>query len=171
MGNFDRFENPSGRAFKADPIELSEGLLRFPSAPPSTTTRGCGAALDLVYQAAEVIQGIENHANEAEKSFANALQTLQLAEKRIEELEGELQSAQACISEARVTIRESDEALKIERSRLEAAERRMCQIEIRAKTAEAQAKENANTVTRIEEAIRSQILAKRPPVNKRTSAA
>ena len=154
MGNLDRFENPSGRPFKADPIELSEGLLRFPSTPPSTTTRGCGAALDLVYQVAEVIQGIENHANEAEKSFANAVQTLQTREKRIEELEKELQSAQACISHARVKIRESDEALKIERSRLEAAERRMCQIEVRARTAEAQAKENANAVTRIEEAIR-----------------
>lgn len=160
MGNLDRFENPSGRPFKA----ASEGLLRFPSTPPSTTTRGHGAALDLVYQAAEVIQGIENHANEAEKSFANALQTLQLAEKRIRELEKGLQSAQACISEARVTIKELDEALKIERSRLEAAE-------MRARTAEAQAKENANTVTRVQEAIRSLILAKRPPVNKRTSAA
>src|ERR1039458_3442260 len=40
MGNLDRFENPSGRRFKADPIEPSEGLLRFPSTPPSTTTRG-----------------------------------------------------------------------------------------------------------------------------------
>jgi chromosome segregation ATPase len=163
MSNVDRFENPSGRPFKANPIELSAGLFRFPGAPPSTTRSGCGAALDLVYQAAEVIHGIENHANAAEKDFANALQTLQLAETRIEELEKELQSAQACIGEARVTIKESNEALKSERSRLEAAERKMCQIEMRARTAEAQAKENANAVSRIEEAIRSQILAKRPP--------
>jgi hypothetical protein len=87
MGSLDRFEDLSGRPIKADPIELSEGLLHFPSTPPSTATRGCGAAIDLVYQAAELIRGIESHANETEKSFADALQKLQLAEKRIEELE------------------------------------------------------------------------------------
>jgi hypothetical protein len=54
----------------------------------------------------------------------------------------------------------------VERSRLEAAERKMCQIEMRARTAEAQAKENANTAARIEEAIRVQILEKRLPLNK-----
>jgi len=171
MGSLDRVEDLSGRPFKADPIELSEGLLHFPSTPPSTAARGCGAAIDLVYQAAELIRGIESHANETEKSFADALKKLQLAEKRIEELEKDLHSARACISEARVKIKNSDEAAKTERARLEAAEKRMSQIEMRARTAEAQAKENANAVTRIEEAIRTQLLAKRPPLNKRTSAA
>jgi hypothetical protein len=47
----------------------------------------------------------------------------------------------------------------------------MYQIEMRARTAEAQATENANAVTRIEEAIRTEILAKRIPLNRRTSAA
>jgi len=168
MGNLDRL-------YDLPPIAPSEGVLHFPSTPPSTATRGCGAALDLVYQAAEVIKGIENHANEAEKYARgvadNALRKLQLAEKRIEELETELQSAQACISEARVKIKESDEARKVERSCLEAADRQICQIEMRARTAEAQARENANAVARIEQAIRTQILAKRLPLNKPISAA
>jgi hypothetical protein len=86
-------------------------------------------------------------------------------------LETELQSAQACISEARVKIKESDEATKVDKSRLEAAERKMCQIEMRARTAEGQARENANAVARIEEAIRTQILAKRLPLNELTSGA
>jgi chromosome segregation ATPase len=158
MGNYRQSEN----RFKALPIEPSERLRRFPGAPPPVrTTSGCGAALDLVYQAAEVIEGIENQANEAENVVDEAFQKLRLAEERIEELEKELQSAQSCISEARIKIKESEEATKVERSRLEAAEAKMYQIEMRARTAEAQATEKANAVSRIEEAIRTEILAKR----------
>jgi len=171
MGNLDRYYDlPSERPFKADPSEPSEGVLHFPAAPPSATSTGCIAALDLVSQAAEVIKGIENHASESEKrvrSIADkAIKELQLTENRIVELETELQSAQTCIRDARVKLKESDEAAKVERSRLEAAERKMCQIEMRARTAEAQARENSNTVARIEEAIRVQILEKRLPLNK-----
>lgn len=86
-------------------------------------------------------------------------------------METELDTAKACINEARVKIKEADEAAKIERGRLEAADRKLCQIEMRARTAEAQAKENANAVLRIEEAIRTQILANRPSLNKPTSVA
>ena len=157
----------SGRPFKADQGKSSERVFNFPGSTPSATSKGRVAALDLVSQAVEVIKGIENHANESEKhvrSIADkAIQRLQLAESRIEELETELQSAQACIREARVKIKESVESANFERSRLEAAERKMCQIEMRARTAEAQAKENANMVARIEEAIRVQILEKRLP--------
>ena len=155
MGNYRQSEN----AFKAIPIERSEGIRRFPSPPP--TTSGCGAALHLISQAAEVIDDIENHANEAESVVEEAFQELRLAEERIEELEKELQSAQACISEARTKIKESEEAAKVERARREAAEAKIYQIELRARTAEAQARDNANTVTRIEEAIRTEILVKR----------
>ena len=149
--------------------------MRFPSPPPSAATRVCGDALDLVYQAAEVIKGIEHQATVAEKRARdvaeNAMQKLQVAENRIQELESELESARACINEARVKIREADETAKVDRSRLEAADRKLCQLEMRARTAEAQAKENANAVLRIEEAIRNQILANRPSFNKPTSAA
>jgi len=176
MSNLDRFyDSPSERPLKADPIEPSEGVLHFPSTPPSAATRVYGDALDLVYQAAEVIKGIENQATVAEKRARdvaeNAIQKLQLAENRIQELESELESARACINEARVKIREADETAKVDRSRLEAADRKLCQLEMRARTAEAQAKENANAVLRIEEAIRNQILANRPSFNKPTSAA
>jgi hypothetical protein len=47
-----------------------------------------------------------------------------------------------------------------------ARRKKMCQIEMRARMAETQAKENANTVARIEEAIRVHILEKRVPLNK-----
>jgi hypothetical protein len=129
---------------------------------------GNGAVLDLVFQAAELIKGIENQATEAEKT---SYQQLQLKQRRIEELETELRTAQVLISEARTKVKEVDEVARAERARLETAERRMCELEMRARTAEAQAKENATAVFRIEEAIRTQLLAKRLPPNKRALSA
>ena len=155
MSNLDRscaFQ--SGRPLEADPIEPSEGVLRFLRTPPSAATRVCGAALDLVYQAAEIIKGLENQAIEAEKQARDA-------ENRVQGLETELELARAYINETRVKLKEADEAAKIERSRLEAADRKLCQLEMRARTAEAQARQNADAVLRIEEAIRNQILANR----------
>ena len=155
MSNLDRlYDLPSERPLKADPIEPSEGVLHFPSTPPSAATRVYGDALDLVYQAAEIIKGLENQAIEAEKQARDA-------ENRIQGLETELELARAYINETRVKLKEADEAAKIERSRLEAADRKLCQLEMRARTAEAQARENADAVLRIEEAIRNQILANR----------
>jgi hypothetical protein len=78
-------------------------------------------------------------------------------------------TAQVNINEARLKVRESDEIAKAERSRLETAEKRMCELEMLARTAEAKAKENASSVARIEEAIRTQLLARRLPQNKSVS--
>lgn len=186
MGNLDRFwDHSSDYLLKGGPTEPSEGVVPFPSAPPSAATRGSEAAfaaargseaaLDLVHQAVEVIKGIESHANEAQmhaRSIAErAFHKLRLTEERVQQLEAELQAAQACITDARAQIKNSDETLEVERARLEAAERKLCQIEMRARTAETLAKENASAVFRIEEAIRNQILTKRLPLNKPTSAA
>ena len=155
MSNLDRscaFQ--SERPLEADPIEPSEGVLRFLRTPPSAATKVCGAALDLVYQAAEIIKGLENQAIEAERQARDA-------ENRVQGLETELELARAYINETRVKLKEADEAAKIERSRLEAADRKLCQLEMRSRTAEAQARQNADAVLRIEEAIRNQILANR----------
>jgi hypothetical protein len=122
-----------------------------------------GAALDLVHQAAEVMEGLANRATEIEKT---SYQQLHLKERRIEELEAELRTAQVLINETRVKLKESDEVARAGKARLEAAEKRLSEFEMRAKTAEALARENANAVLRIEEAIRTQLLAKRLPSNK-----
>jgi DNA repair ATPase RecN len=176
MGNLDRFwDHQSEHLFKGGPTEPSEGIVPFPSTAPSVVPRASEAALDLVHQAVEVIKGIENHANEAQiraRSIAErAIQKLRLTEERVEQLETELQAAQACINDALAKVRDSDETLKVERMRLEAAEKKLCQIEMRARTAETQAKENASAVFRIEEAIRNQILTKRLPLSRPPSAA
>jgi septal ring factor EnvC (AmiA/AmiB activator) len=159
MGSFDRFYTQADDDDSRN-AERSEGVLPFRAGSPAAPTKVCSAALNLVYQAAEVIKDIESQASDAEKT---SYQKLQLAQKRIEELEAELRSAQLCINEARVKLKESNELAKAEKSRLDEAERRMCELEMRARTAEMQARENANSVLRVEEAIRTQILSKRLP--------
>jgi DNA repair ATPase RecN len=165
MGHLERFyDRPADRIYRsADEIDSDDGIVRF----RNPVTRAGGSAVDLVYQAVEVIKGIEDRASAEEDVLCKKLE---LAEKRIEELEAELRSAQHCIDEARAKLKESDETSRIDQSRLQAAEKRMCELEMRARTAEGNAKDNSNTLARIEEAIRTQILSKRLPANKLASS-
>jgi septal ring factor EnvC (AmiA/AmiB activator) len=169
MGRLDRYYNQvdyrDTRMGEYNEGERNDGVLSFRSGSPVAPAKVCGAALNLVYQAAEVIKDIESQASDAEKT---SYQKLRIAQKRIEELETELESARLCINQARAKLQESDELAKAEKSRLDEAERRMCELEMRARTAETQARENANLVARIEEAIRTQILSRRQPPNKMT---
>jgi hypothetical protein len=82
MGTFDRYHDQPGEqtSFKSDLIGSKEGVLQFAS--PTADARRYAAGLE-VYQAAEVIKGIENQATEAEKV---SYQKLQIAQRRIEEL-------------------------------------------------------------------------------------
>ena len=179
MGSLDRFydqpreyvafESAPIRPNESAPIRPKERVMRLPGATPTADMRrGDGAGLDLVYQAAKVIEGLEDRATEIEKT---SYQQLQLKERRIEELETELRTAQTLINETRIKLKESDEVARADRARLEAAEKRLSEFETRAKTAEAQARENATALFRIEEAIRAQLLAKRLPPNKRALSA
>ena len=171
MGSFDRFYDQPREyiAFESAPIRPKERVMRLPGATPTANMRrGDGAGLDLVYEAAKVMEGLEDRATEIEKT---SYQQLHLKERRIEELETELRAAQALIDETRIKLKESDEVARADRARLEAAEKRLSEFEMRAKTAEAQARENANALFRIEEAIRGQLLAKRLPPNKLTASA
>jgi chromosome segregation ATPase len=165
MGSIDRYyEKSNERSFLGqDEIESDEGVLRFRNSVAVGATRDGCTAIDLVSQAAEVIKNIEDRASAEQDVMC---QKLELAQKRIEELEADLRSAQRCISEARSKLRESDETSRIDRSRLEVAEKKMCELEMRARTAESHAKDNSTTLARIEEAIRTQILVKRLPANK-----
>ena|SRR5271154_4088938 len=94
--------------------------------------------LDFVRRAAEVIKGMEDRANEIENyaEYARgiageATEKLQLAEKRIEELEAKQRVSEVAVSEANVKIREAEIALNLERSLVKAAEERIRQIELR----------------------------------------
>ena len=156
------------------PMEATKGVLRFRGAP-APATRDSGATLDLVYQAAEMVKGIEDRANEigtyARSIAERASEKLQLAEKRIQELEAERRAADACISEARARIEDAEEALRLERSRVKAAEDQLGQLESRARAAELRADESENALTRIEDAIRTQLLRQGRAGSKKSAAA
>jgi chromosome segregation ATPase len=142
----------------------TERVLRFPSSPPSTTQNG-KVAVDLVYQAAELVRDIENRSNETTKhaqSLAErAVEKLRDAEERIQELEAERRATQDYISEANVMVREAAEAVKRERSRVKAAEEQLRELELRTRDAEARAKESENAVVQVESAIRIHLLGQR----------
>lgn len=168
-------ENLRNNISRSAPIARSERVLRFPNTVRSAVTKDGEAALDLVYQVAEVIRGIEVRANETEKDARDlaerAIEKLQLAEKRIQELEADRRADEACINEARAKIQEAGEALRLERLRVEAAETQLCQLELRARSAEARADESENALARIEVAIRSQILGQRRSTSNKSTAA
>jgi hypothetical protein len=120
--------------FESGPFAPTERV----GAPPSAATSDGGVALDFVRRAAEAIKGIEDRANEIEKyaEYARgiageAIEKLQLAEKRIEELEAKQRVSETAVSEANVKTREAEEALNLERSLVKAAEDRIRQIELR----------------------------------------
>jgi chromosome segregation ATPase len=138
-------------------------------------TRDGGAALDLVYQAADVLRGLEarakefeNHARDlAEKAYAK----LKLAETRIQELEAQHRAAEACLNGAHDKLQEAVEALKRERARAAAAEDQLPKLEMRARSAEARAEEYEKTIASIEDAIRIEILKQSPSASNPSSAA
>jgi chromosome segregation ATPase len=171
MGSLDRiYEQRSEHiSFESGPIQTKErGARLLSSIRTADVRRGNSAALELVYQVAEIIEGVENQAAEIEKT---SHQQLQFKQERIEELETELRTAQLEISETRAKLKELEEVARAGEARLEAAENRMSELETRAETAEAQTKEKANALFRIEEAIRTQILSKRLPANNLASSA
>jgi hypothetical protein len=170
MGSLDRIYEKRSEyvSFESGPTETKErGVRLLSSTPTAGMRRGNSEVLELVYQAAELIDGMERKATEIEKT---SYQQLHSKQKRIEELETELRTAQLLINETRAKLKVSDEVARASEARLEAAENRMSELETRANAAEAQAKEKANAVFRIEEAIRTQILAKRLPANKLASS-
>ena len=170
MGNFDRFYDQPREyvSFESAPIRPKERVMRLPGAIPTADTRGgSGTVLDLVYQAAAVIKGIENQAIEAAKEFQiNHINSFSWRESALRNWRQRSEPLNSGLAKPVPSSKESDEAARVERARLEAAERKMCELEMRARKAEAHAKENANAVARIEEAIRTQLLEKRLPPNK-----
>jgi chromosome segregation ATPase len=156
-------------------IETSDRILNFPNVSSATTSKDGGAALDLVYQAAEMVRSIENRANEFENRARGlaeeATAKLKLAEEHIQQLEAQQRAAQTCIKQAHLQLQEAGEALKRERARVQAAENRLPQLEMRARSAEARAQECENALNRIEDAIRTQILRQGPAASNKSTVA
>ena len=122
-------------------VGRDENVLSF--ARPSAQDRGT-TALNLVYQAAEVFSGMEDHARETEARARSlckgAAERLKHAEKRIEAAE---RARRELIIETDGKLRDASRALKQAQARIEAAEDRLTAVEFRAQAAEAEARESA----------------------------
>jgi chromosome segregation ATPase len=175
MENLEWLHKHPRNHLSGSPQRNSDTISNFPSARDAAPTRDGRAALDLVYQAAEVVRSIEERANEFESHARDlaekAVAKLSLAEKRIQELETQQLAAEAGINDARVKLHEAAEAVKRERARVVAAENKLPELEMRARLAEARAEECQKTIASIEDAIRTEILRRGSSVSVRSNAA
>ena len=118
-----------------------EKVLALPRGRTEPVRNDGQSAIDLVYQAAEVVGNIQNHARQteirAQTLCRNALEKLRFAETRTEAAEN---------------------ALNLADSRIASAEARLSAAELRAKNAETRARELDQALSLIEEAIRTRLL-------------
>jgi valyl-tRNA synthetase len=175
MDNPHRFrDHLEGQFCESITIEGGEKVRRLPSLQSIPTTKSGGKALDLIYHAAEVLRGIEDRASETEKhakSIAErAIERLELAQRRLIELEMEKKAVEDSVAEAHLKIQQMQETLHLERLRAKAAEDLVERTELRAEVAETDARETKNALAGIEHAIRTQLLQERPRLNKSVAA-
>src|SRR5271170_6259082 len=155
--------------FKPTKRRPSDKTFPFSNSVRSEARRDGDAVLALVYQAAEAAREIEVRAsataNYAENIAQKAVDRLQVAERRIEELEAERRADQAYIGKAHLKIEEAAKALKLERARVQAAEDQLGELERRALAAEAFAEESDMALARIEDAISAQFIGRGLPIS------
>ena len=149
-------------------VSREQNVLNFarPSVPDSGT-----AALNLVYEAAEIFRSMEDYAREtearAQSLCKSALERLKLAEMRTEAAE---RARRELITEAECKLQDASRALKQAQSRVETAEDRLTAVEFRAEAAEAEVRETKQALTLVEEAIRRRLLRANPEADSRMSA-
>ena len=121
--------------------EQDENVFAFPRRSVEPVRNDGQSAIYLVYQAAEVVGNLQDHARQteirAQTLCRSALEKLRVAERRTEAAE---------------------RALNIADSRVASAEARLSAAELRAKKAETWARELDQALTLIEEAIRTRLL-------------
>jgi chromosome segregation ATPase len=137
----------------------------------SSVPDGGARALNLVYRAAEVFRGMEDHAREtearAQSLCKSAAERLKHAEKRIEAAE---RARRELITEAECKLQDASRALTQAQSRTEAAEDKLTAMEFRAQAAEAEAREAKEALALVEEAIRRRLLCANPEADTRFGA-
>jgi hypothetical protein len=120
-------------------------------------------ALNLVYQAAKVFSGMEDHAREtearAQSLCRSAAERLKLADQRTETIERERREM---IDEVDCMLQDASRALTQAQSRCTAAEDQLTAMEFRAQAAEAEARKAKETLALVEEAIRKRLLCATP---------
>jgi hypothetical protein len=125
--------------------EPDENVMAFPRSRIDPVRNDGQSAIDLVYQAAEVVSNVHDQARRmelhAQTLCKTALEKLRFAERRAESAE---------------------KALNISESRIASAEVRLCAAEQRAKKAETMARELDQALSLVEEAIKTRLLGESP---------
>jgi hypothetical protein len=126
-------------------VEEEETVLAFPRRRIDPGRNDGQSAVALVYQAAEVVSNLQDHARQietrAQTLCKTALEKLHLAERRTEAAEN---------------------ALNLAESRVASAEAKLSAAELRTKKAETRALELDRALRLIEEAIRTRLLGENP---------
>jgi hypothetical protein len=139
---------------------IENNILNFLRSHP--TDRG-STALNLVYQAAEVFSGMEEHARKtearAQSLCKSAVERLHLAEQRIEVAE---RARREVIHDAGCKLQDASKALTQAQARIVAAEDQVAASEYRAQAAEARLREAKQELLLVEEAIRGRLLGAYP---------
>ena len=141
---------------------------------PSDSAKNPGAAaLDLIYQAAKLIEEVDNYAAErqacAETLAKQAIEKLNIAHDRVRSAESARLAAEAEIKEfsdqveEKFTskIQEIEKEMEQTASRMAATEAELAAADQRAKIAEMRANEAENALRRIEETLRTQLIERR----------
>lgn len=140
-----------------------------PPAGPATT------AADLVYQAAEVIQGIEDYAVEfaarGRELSRRAAEQLHSAEAKIRAFESSQRATDAAIKEAEARALEAEQLARAAQAQLSTMAERLSSADQRVRNAEARAVEAEKALIRVADAIRNQLLANQQTSSKGRLAA
>ena len=138
----------------------NDSILGFPRLSISDTG---ATALDLVYQAADVFQNIEERAREtemrAQSLCKSASEKLRRAEMRAETAE---RAQRELIVSAEHKLQDASRALEQAQSHIEAQQDLRTAAEFRAQAAESEAREAKQALALVEEAIRRRLLCTNP---------
>jgi len=169
--NRDREFDRNGRPAEADPAKR---VLHFRPAPAYSEAAGV-TAIELIHQAAQMMQSVEDHAAEtsarAHDLARRAAEQLDLSEARIRSLEMAQRAAAADVKTANARTDEAEQMARATEAQIASMEDRLSAAEHRAAHAEARAIEAEKALVRVENAIRNQLLAQRESVMGRSAAA
>jgi len=145
---------------KSDSPNPAERVLRFPSSIPVAGAGDIKAAIELVNEAIAEMRRIEKRAQETEQYAqavaGKAVESLRIADERIQQLEAERNTWEAYINQAIVMTREAASALTAERARFDDAEDKIRQFAARFEAFEAIANEGTNAIVRLKDEILAQ---------------
>jgi chromosome segregation ATPase len=155
--------------------EVGENVVRLHSSS-SSTIDGTQRALSVIAEAAHVIREREDRAAaveaDSEALLSDTMAQLQAAEERIKLLETDCKAAETYIRTFEAKLEEIEIIMAEADARTRAAEERLAHAEAQAERFAMRAKEAEKALALIEEAVRSQLIPKRPvtPTNRVAAA-